>query len=167
MANGSGRAWLVRLDHALLGFARRRALLVLRGALGIVFVWFGALKILNVSPVADLVADTVYWFSPGLVVKSIGAAEILIGLGLLTGVAIRLTLLLFFGQMLGTFLVFVVHPERTFQGGNILKLTVTGEFIVKNLVLIAAGIAVGSAIPKARPGTPLTDVLIERAPPAP
>jgi hypothetical protein len=48
--------------------------------------------------------------------------------------------------MLGTFLTLVILPERSFQGGNPLLLGVLGEFVVKNLVLIAAGLVVGASI---------------------
>jgi uncharacterized membrane protein YphA (DoxX/SURF4 family) len=161
---GPAPSWLLRFDHAAIEFTRRHGLRILRVALGLVFLWFGALKLLDVSPVADLVAQTVYWLPAELVVRGLGGLEIVIGLGLLTGWAIRATLALFFGQMLGTFLVFVVHPDRTFQGGNPLKLTVLGEFVVKNLVLIAAGIAIGSTIPKAR-RAPLPAMLKEKATP--
>jgi putative oxidoreductase len=42
----------------------RTAVPALRISLGLVFVWFGALKVADVSPVSDLVARTVYWFDP-------------------------------------------------------------------------------------------------------
>gem|GEM_PF-3161571 len=64
--------------------------------------------------------------------------------GLLTGIALRLTLLLFWLQMAGTFLV--LRPEVSFQRNNPLLLTMTGEFVVKNLVLIAAGLVIGSTV---------------------
>jgi uncharacterized membrane protein YkgB len=49
-------------------------------------------------------------------------------------------------QLIGTFLVFLLHPEVAFQDGNPLKLTVEGEFVVKNLVLLAAAMVVGSQL---------------------
>lgn len=66
--------------------------------------------------------------------------------GLLTGIALRLTLLLFWLQIAGTFLVLVLRPEVSFQRNNPLLLTMTGEFVVKNLVLIAAGLVIGSTV---------------------
>ena len=142
---------------------RRYGVLALRIALGITFFWFGVLKILHVSPVADLVASTVYWFPPQFVVPALGVWEVLVGLGLLTGWALRLTLLFFFLQMAGTFLVLIMHPEIAFQGGNPLLLTVDGEFVVKNLVLIAAGLVVGSTVPKMRGEQGLVTMLSEKA----
>jgi uncharacterized membrane protein YkgB len=138
-----------QLDRVAIGFMRTYGVLVLRIALGIVFVWFGLLKIVDRSPVGELVARTVYWVNPEFFVPFLGYWEVLVGLGLLTGVALRLILLLFWLQMAGTFLVLVLRPELAFQRGNPLLLTTTGEFVIKNLVLIAAGLVIGSAI---RPG---------------
>lgn len=137
-----------RLDEAFIALMRAHGARLLRLALGAVFVWFGALKIVGRSPVADLVAETVYWVSPGWFVPLLGWWELAVGLGLLAGVALRLTLLLFWLQLAGTFLVLVLRPDLAFQAGNPLLLTVPGEFVVKNLVLIAAGLVVGSTVPR-------------------
>lgn len=152
-----------RLDDRAISFMERYGIRILRYTLGIVFIWFGALKIFGVSPVADLVADTVYWFPRDIVVPALGAVEVVIGLGLITGWAIRLVLLIFFLQMAGTFLTFIIKPGETFIGGNPLKLTVIGEFVLKNVVLLAAGIVVGSTARRADPDKSVPKVLMEKA----
>lgn len=134
------------LDKALVRLMGAYGVRALRWALGLVFVWFGALKLLRVSPVADLVARTVYWLPPDTFVPVLGVWEVAVGLGLLLGIALRLILLLFWLQMAGTFLVLFLRPDISFQGGNPLLLTVEGEFVVKNLVLIAAGLVIGSTV---------------------
>ncbi len=151
------RARLESVDDAVMSFLERWGVTALRWALGIVFVWFGALKVIGKTPVEDLVADTAYILPGGFIVPAIGVIEIIVGLGLLIPIALRLTLLLFWAQMAGTFLVLVLHPDLSFQGGNPLLLTVTGEFVIKNLVLITAGLAVGSQIRRlsAAPSTPV------------
>jgi uncharacterized membrane protein YphA (DoxX/SURF4 family) len=135
-----------RLDETVAGFMEGYGITILRVALAVVFIWFGALKVIGESPVEDLVADTVYWVDADFFIVFLGLWEIAIGIGLLLGVALRLVLLLFFAQMLGTFLTVLVHPARVFEDSNPLLLTVPGEFIVKNLVLIAAGIVIGSTV---------------------
>jgi len=112
----------------------------------LIFIWFGVLKVVDRSPVADLVADTVYWVPSGFFVRFLGAWEIAVGVGLLVPIALRLTLFLFWAQMAGTFLVLVIHPGLSFQGNNLLLLTLTGEFVIKNLVLITAGVVIGSTV---------------------
>lgn len=144
---------IARIDAVLLPWLRKWSKPILRVALGIVFVWFGALKVLEVSPVSDLVASTVYWVDPDWFVPTLGVVEIVIGIGLIGGWQLRWVLLVFLAQMIGTALVFVVRPEVAFQDGNPLKLTVEGEFVIKNLVLIAAGLVVGSTITAKQPLT--------------
>nr|WP_222845454.1 hypothetical protein [Natronomonas salsuginis] len=94
---------------------------VLRAALGIVFVRFGALKVVRLSPADELVAATVYVVSPEVFVPVLGVWEVLIGLCLLYRPLIRLWLLLLFFQLPGTFLLDVVYT--TFPYG----LTMEGQ----------------------------------------
>jgi uncharacterized membrane protein YkgB len=139
-------SWVARVDRVMIPVLRRVAIPVLRVSLGVLFVWFGMLKIFEVSPVSELVARTVYWVDPDLIVPLLGVFEVMVGVLLLLGRALRLTLLLFLVQMLGTFLTFIVLPNVTFRDGNPFLLTVEGEFVVKNLVLIAAALVVGTTV---------------------
>lgn len=144
---------LEHLDDRLVELMRDHGVLALRLSLGVVFTWFGLLKIVGHSPVADLVRAVAYLF-PGTreIVLILGVWELLIGLGLLFAFALRATLLLLALQMLGTFLVFVVRPDIAFEGANPLLLTTEGEFVVKNLVLLAAGIVIGGTVRHRRGG---------------
>ena len=87
---------------------------VLRAAVSVVFVWFGALKLFGISPAADLVGATVYVVSPTLFVPILGVWEILIGLSLLYRPLIRFGILLLFLQLPGTFLPLVLLPQVVF-----------------------------------------------------
>lgn len=129
---GLRRRW-ERADALATGFMQRYGVSLLRLAVATVFVWFGALKLAQRSPVADLVAGTVYWLPARSFVRLLGAWEVAVGLGLLTGVALRLTLLLSWLQMAGTFLVLVVRPDISFQKKNPLLLTMTGEFVINTI----------------------------------
>lgn len=146
-----------RLDHLMVPLLRRWGVTFLRVSLAVVFVWFGALKILGVSPVVDLVASTVYWVDPAWFVPTLGGVELLIGLGLALNRGLRLVLAVLFLQLAGTFLVFFILPEVAFQEGNPFKLTVEGEFVVKNLVLLAAATVVGAGVTtEAASGRPIS-----------
>ncbi|MEU4739244.1 DUF417 family protein [Actinosynnema sp. NPDC023658] len=118
---------------------------LLRGSLGVVFVWFGALKVTGTTPVADLVARTVPWVDPGVFVFALGVVEVALGIALVVGRRLRWVALLVVLHLLGTFSTLVMQPSAAFQAGNPLLLTMTGEFVVKNLVLITAGLAIMSA----------------------
>ena len=76
--------------------------------------------------------------------------------------ALRVTLGLFALQMAGTFLVLILQPDVAFQRGNPLLLTVEGEFVIKNLVLLSAGMVVGATVRRrqaiARSGTAQAEV---------
>ena len=143
-----------QVDAGVIGVLRRVSVPLLRVSLGLVFVWFGLLKVFEVSPVSELVASTVYWFDASWVVPALGVVEVFVGTCLLLGRLMRLTLLLFALQMVGTFLVLVVQPDIAFQRGNPLLLTVEGEFVVKNLVLLSAGMVVGSSVTPLRQRAP-------------
>ena len=140
------RGWWQRVDAAMVGFMAAWGIRLLRVCLGVVFIWFGVLKVSGHSPVVALVAAAVPWFPPETFVPFLGVWEILVGAGLLFRVALRLSRLLFWLQMAGTFLVLVLRPDIAFQHGNLLLLTTEGEFVIKNLVLICAGLVVGSTV---------------------
>lgn len=139
-----------KLDAGLIQFMATRGIRILRICLGLVFFWFGLLKVIGKSPVAGLVGQTVYWIPAGIFLPLLGLWEMAVGGGLLLAVALRLTLFLFWLQMAGTFLVLLLRPEIAFQGGNPLLLTTEGEFVVKNLVLIAAGLVVGGTVQRSK-----------------
>jgi putative oxidoreductase len=128
------------MDGALTALLRPVALPMLRIVLGLVFVWFGALKLAQASPVADLVAGTLPWVDPDLVVPVLGGVEVALGLGLLTGVGMRLVLPALAAHLAGTFLTFVMLPGLMFRHHDPLLLTADGEFVLKNLVLIGAAL---------------------------
>ena len=133
------------VDRGIADWMDRWSLPTLRVALGIVFVWFGGLKVFGVSPAADLVAATVYLVPPELFVPVLGVWEVLIGVCLLYRPLIRLGILLLFLQMPGTFLPLVVLPEVAFVTVPY-ALTVEGQYIVKNLVIIGAALVVGGTV---------------------
>lgn len=134
------------LDLRITEWMARHAITLLRIGLGVVFFWFGALKLVpGLSPAEDLVLATVP-FIPGRIFMPVLAVwEMAIGLGFLTGRALRLTILLLFLQMPGTLSPIVLLPERVFTAFPF-GLTLEGQYIVKNMVLIAGAIVVGATV---------------------
>lgn len=130
-------------DHFLIKIMQQRSISLLRIALGIVFFWFGALKVAGASPVADLIAQTYTFLPAESFLTVLGIWEMIIGIGLIFKITLRTTLALLWIQMLGTFGAAVMTPHLFFTGGNPLLLTVAGEFVVKNIVLITAGLVIG------------------------
>jgi putative oxidoreductase len=139
-----------RIDAKTLPFLERYGVTLLRVSLGVVFVWFGALKIFDVSPVSDLVGRMAYLLPRDTFVLVLGVVEVVVGVLLIVGRLLRFALALFCLQMLGTFLVLPILPGVAFRDGNPLLLTVEGEFVVKNLVLLSAGLVVGTTVKRRR-----------------
>lgn len=132
-------------DMKITEWMRKYGIMLLRYAIGIVFIWFGLLKIMGASPVVDLVAKTVYWVNPSWFVPFLGVWEIVIGICFIIRPLVRLGVLLMLPQMIGTLLPLFILPEIVYRG-NPFFLTTAGEFIVKNFVLISAAIAVGATV---------------------
>ncbi len=162
------RARFDQLDRRITVALAAAAIPVLRMSLGIVFLWFGALKLVpGLSPAEDLAARTIEVLTLGVVPPSVAlpilaAWEILIGLGLLSGRFLRATLALLAFQMLGTLTPLVLFPAETFSVFPIAP-TLEGQYILKNVVLVAAAMVVGATVrggqlqaEPARPQEPIT-----------
>ena len=135
-----------QLDQRITSWMARYGIVIMRIGLGEVFFWFGSLKLFpGMSPAEDLVRNTIYFVDPDLFMPVLAIWEALIGIGLITGKYMRATLLLLFMQMPGTALPLVLLPEvvwTAFPYG----LTLEGQYIVKNLVLIGAGLVIGGTV---------------------
>ncbi len=133
------------IDKHVVAWMKKEGLIFLRYSLAIVFIWFGLLKSFGYSPASELVTKTVYWFSPQWFVPFLGWWEFLIGICLLFKPLIRAGILLMFFQMIGTFLPLILLPEIVY-GPVPFSLTLEGQYIIKNIVLIAAAIVIGSHV---------------------
>lgn len=143
--------WLDRLDQHLTEWLADIGLPFLRVMLGVVFLWFGVLKFFpNLSPAQELVGRTVERLSFGMVQPDVAlpilaAWECLIGLGLILGRWMRTVLVLLLAQMLGT-----LTPIFLFPGEVFIRVpwapALEGQYIIKNLVLVAAALVLGATV---------------------
>lgn len=142
---------LDRLDAAITGYLARYGVPVLRVGLGLVFLWFGALKfVAGLSPAQDLATRTVERLTMGVVgpelsLPVLATWECLIGLGLLSKRFLRATLLLLAVQMVGTVMPLILFPAETFTIFPFAP-TLEGQYIIKNVVLIGAGMVIGATV---------------------
>ncbi|MCA9991803.1 MAG: DUF417 family protein [Anaerolineales bacterium] len=140
-----------QIDYRITNWMARYGILLLRISVGIVFFWFGFLKFFpGLSPAQDLATRTIDVLTFGLVPPQISIYilavwECLIGLGLILGVFMRGTLLLLFGQMLGTITPILFFPHEVFTHIPYAP-TLEGQYIIKNMVLISAGIVIGATV---------------------
>lgn len=143
ITDGSRPSRFARTEDAVLQTLRRFSIPALRIALGGIFIWFGALKVAGATPVADLVTAVVPFLPADLVVFGLGVFEVVVGLALIIGYRLPLVVAVMVGHLAGTFLIFVVRPDLTYDG-NPLLLTMEGEFAAKNVVLITAALVVAA-----------------------
>ncbi|MFT5121420.1 MAG: putative membrane protein YkgB [Kiritimatiellia bacterium] len=140
------------LDRRIANFMDRFGVRGLRISLGIVFIWFGILKPMGVSAAAPLVIATVDWmpvFASETWLAIIGWWEVVIGVLFLFHRTIRFAIALMLLQMVGTFMPLVLLPDVTFQAGRIpWGPTMEGQYIIKNLVIIAAALTIGGTARK-------------------
>ncbi|HEU4324789.1 MAG TPA: DoxX family protein [Roseiflexaceae bacterium] len=146
--------WFERLDTRLTDWMAAHGLLLLRISIGVVFLWFGALKLVpGLSPAEGLIRATVTVVPMAIFLPLLACWEMLIGLGFISGRWTRLTILLLFCQMPGTFAPVLLRPDLVF---TVLPfgLTMEGQYIVKNLVLISAALVIGATARGGRPSAP-------------
>jgi len=136
---------LIAWDRTVRHFMAEQSTRVLRFSLAVVFVWFGALKIWAESPADDLVRRTIYWLPSERFLPVLGAWEVIIGLCLFFRPWQRLGLLLLALQLPGTFLPLVLLPSVCFADFPFV-LSMEGQYIVKNLLIIGAALVIGGEL---------------------
>ena len=139
------------IDIRLANWMARYGIFILRVSLGIVFFWFGLLKFFpGLSPAQDLAIRTIDILTFGLVPANLAIIilatwECLIGIGLIFNLFMRATLLLLWLQMLGTITPIFFFPYEVFMHLPYAP-TLEGQYIIKNIVLISAGLVIGATV---------------------
>ncbi|MBS3807579.1 MAG: hypothetical protein KGY60_08760 [Bacteroidales bacterium] len=140
-----------KVDIAVTRWMANNGITLLRLSVGIVFLWFGGLKYFTgFSPAEEIATRTIQTLTFDLLTEKVilyGLAtwEVLIGLGLLLNKFLRETLLLLFLQMIGTFMPVFLFPSDVFARFPF-SLTLEGQYIFKNLVMLSAGIVMGATV---------------------
>ena len=140
--DGSLISLILQLDELVLTALRRWSITALRLALGSVFLWFGALKIFANSPVTSLIQETYTFLPVSIFVLVLGVWEMLIGIGIILKRLLRFVLVLLGVHLVGTFTAVWLKPGLFFVQGVPFCLTVDGEFVMKNLVLMTAALVI-------------------------
>ncbi len=140
------------IDRRIAEFMNKIGLRALRISLGIIFIWFGILKTIGISPAEGLVLATVNWmpiFSAEIWLIIIGWWEVLIGICFLFKPTLRIAIGLLALQMAGTLLPLFILTEITWQAGRFpYAPTMEGQYIIKNLLIISAAIVIGGSVRK-------------------
>jgi uncharacterized membrane protein YphA (DoxX/SURF4 family) len=141
------------IDRRITAWMSWYGIIFLRFGLGTIFLWFGLLKFFpSLDPPGELAlatktVDTLSFgmVGPGLARVVLATWETAVGLGLLSNMFMRTTLFLLFVQMAGTVTPLVIFPGDTWQQFPFV-MTLEGQYIVKNIVLVGAGFVIGAKV---------------------
>lgn len=137
---------LKNIDHYILHTIRMISLPVSRIAIFVVYFWFGILKVLGTSPANPLVMNLQHHLLPFIgfneFILLFGLFEMLIGVIFLIRGLERASIALLMIHMIMTILPLFVLPQITWQG--FLTPTLEGQYIIKNLVIIATAIGIAA-----------------------
>jgi uncharacterized membrane protein YkgB len=139
---------LCALDRAIIHTTRRAFPTIARYALAIIFIWFGGLKVLQLSPASPLVASlleaTLPFISFKTFIIAFGWFEVAVGIAFLMPKAERLAICLLFGHMITTVLPLILLPNIAWSGFAVP--TLEGQYMIKNIALIALAIGIASTL---------------------
>jgi uncharacterized membrane protein YphA (DoxX/SURF4 family) len=147
-----------RIDAGLHRFLRAHSITMLRVALGLVILGFGILKFFpGVSPAEELVKMTIDKLSLGVVpghvaIVLVAVLETVVGLLLVAGRFLRVAVYLLFGMLIGVLAPLALFTGRLFAGPHNAP-TLEGQYVIKDLILVAAGFVVASTLPGLVPGS--------------
>lgn len=135
---------IYRIDHALIHLFREVSVPFARIALFVVFFWFGILKLLGISPAGALVHalfdQTIPFMEFSLFYMLFAGFECLIGILFLIRGAERIVFPMLILHMITTALPLFMLSSATWQ--SFMVPTLEGQYIIKNLVIVAAALAV-------------------------
>jgi uncharacterized membrane protein YphA (DoxX/SURF4 family) len=139
-------AAFIRAERIAIGWMSRHSLSALRIGLGIIYLWFGALKLFpSLSPAEEIVTNTFRFLNAEWLVPCLGAGEVAIGLSLVFGVFMRVSLPILFMHMSGTVLPLFLLPQETWTSFPFAP-TLEGQYIVKNIVIVGAACVLGGSM---------------------
>lgn len=122
-------------------FLIKNANTILRMSIGLIYVWFGLLKVLDLGPIDALVDRTIQFLPIKNFSNFLGFWEVLIGVLFFTRKFLMIGIVLFFLQIPGTFLPLFLFPEVCFVHFPFV-LSLEGQYIFKNFILIGSVIQV-------------------------
>jgi len=131
----------------ILSFCQLNSTRFLRYSLGSIYLWYGVLKLLGISPAEELVFRATHWIGVHDFVTFLGFWEVAIGICFLVRKWAPVGLLLFFLHFPGTFLPLFTNPEDCFTSIPF-GLTLEGQYIFKNLISFAAALTILGSLSK-------------------
>jgi len=119
---------------------------LLRFSIGIIFIWFGGLKFFpNASPAQDIAINTIELITFGIfkgkvALLTLASLEVIIGTFLIFNIALRATIIVLVSHIACTFMPIIFFPAQVFEADYLLSLTLLGQYIVKNIVIVCSSL---------------------------
>ncbi len=137
---------LETIDTKLISFFRKISMPIARFGLFVIFFWFGILKVYGLSPASEVIEhlfnETVPFMNFDTFLVLFGLFECFIGILFLIKGAERVVIPLLFIHMITTLGPLFFLTQETWSG--FLVPTLEGQYIIKNLVIIATAIGIAS-----------------------
>lgn len=127
--------------NSFIRFATRMAAPLLRISLGVLLVWIGALKFADPTPVVGLLSASLPFLAFDGFVYALAVFEVAGGILLFARVALPWVALGLVGLFGGTLLIFLIAPAVSYGEMGFPYLTLVGEFLLKDLALLAGVMA--------------------------
>lgn len=140
-------------NSSFFSWIQRNNLVMLRLSIGLVYFWFGVIKFFpGSSPAESLAVNTIgilsfHLMPPSIALVLLAIWECTMGLLLFVGKQIRLVAFLLVLHMLCTLATIFIFPDLMFTKIPY-ALTMEGQYVVKNLIIIAAGLALWAGAEK-------------------
>jgi uncharacterized membrane protein YphA (DoxX/SURF4 family) len=122
---------------------------LLRISIGIIYIWFGALKFFpNLSPADQLAKDTIYLITFGVIPNDVSIIllalwEVLLGAILIINFLKRTAFYILLLHMVCTFVPLFFFTQISFTASPY-GLTLVGQYIIKNLIIICAALVLNA-----------------------
>lgn len=146
---------IANMDADFILWTRRHSVMLLRIAIGIVYVWFGALKLVpGLSPAEPLIKGAYAFLPENLIqpfIAFIGGFEVVIGLLFMYGRLPRITTVLMLMQMGGAMSPIVLAPHLIWTKFPAVY-TLEGQYVFKDIILITAALVINAATSHRLPG---------------
>src|SRR3989344_6747277 len=142
--------WFKKFDYNLIGRCRKLEMPMARGAIFIIYFWFGALKLLGLSPATPLVfalfEKTFVSFIPFVIFYTFFSVfEVAIGILFLIHGLERAAIYLLGLHLFTTILPLFLLPDLTWQ--SFLVPTLEGQYIIKNVLIVALAAGIAARLP--------------------
>lgn len=151
------RLSLATIDNTIIAFFKKISYPLARVALFVVYFWFGILKVVYESPanplVEALLQKTLPFITFNTFIILLGCFEMLIGVLFIIPKAERVVMPLLAVHMVTTFMPLILLPSVTWSAP--LVPTLEGQYIIKNVLIIALAIVISAQLSPLPPKTTL------------